>query len=114
MLGMLVILAAAETVEPEAQVPNDHAAVIALMDHGYCRIEVLDQPDGQLPDYRFLETNPAFARHTGRADLLGRKVSEAMKERNPLWSQAFQEVLGTGRTMHVDVPMGIDGRSYET
>ena len=114
LLGMLVILAAAQAPEAEALAPTDHAAVIALMDHGYCRIELLDKVEGQLVDYRFLETNPAFARHTGRADLLGRKVSEAVKERAPFWAQAFQEVLDTGRTMHVDVPMGIGGRSYET
>ena len=114
VLGMLVILAAAQAPDTEALAPADHAAVIALMDHGYCRIEVLDKVDGQLLDCRFLETNPAFARHTGRADLLGRKVSEAVKERDPFWAQACQEVLVTGRTIRADVPMGIGGRSYET
>ena len=114
VMGMQVIFAASQAPINEPQQPNDHAAVIASMDLGYCRIEVFDKVDGQLLDYRFVEVNSAFIRHTGRADLLGRRASEVFEQRYPFWVQAYEEVLATGRMMHTHVPISSAGRSYET
>lgn len=114
VLGVAVALAASQAPMNDAQQLTDHAAVIASMDQGYCRIEVLGKVEGQLLDYRFVEVNPAFVRQTGRADLLGRRVSEAVERRDPFWAQACEEVLATGRMMHAQVPMSSAGRSYET
>lgn len=114
VLGMVVILAANQAPVNDAQQLTDHAAVIASMDQGYCRLEVLDKVEGQPLDYRFVEINPAFVGQTGRADLLGRRASEAFEQRDPFWSQACEEVLVTGRMMHTHVPMNGIGRSYET
>ena len=114
VMGMQVIFAANQAPINEPQQPTDHAAVIASMDLGYCRIEVFDKVDGQPLDYRFVEINPAFVRQTGRADLLGRTASEAIEWRDPFWAQAFEVVLATGRPMHTHVPMNRTGRSYET
>ncbi len=114
MLGMVVILAASQAPVNDAQQLTDHAAVIVSMDQGYCRLEVLDRVEGQPLDYRFVEINPAFVRQTGRADLLGRRASEAFEQRDPFWALACEEVLATGRMMHTHVPMNGNGRSYET
>ena len=114
VLGMAVILAANQAPVNDAQQLTDHAAVIASMDQGYCRLEVLDRVDGQPLDYRFVEINPAFVGQTGRADLLGRRASEAFEKRDPFWAQACEEVLVTGRMRHTHVPMSSAGRSYET
>ena len=52
--------------------------------------------DGDRPiDYRFLETNPAFAKQSG-ADLRGKWVSEYAPDLEPFWFETYGRVAATG------------------
>ncbi len=46
------------------------------MDEGFCIVEVILDGAGEPVDYRFVETNPAFERHTGLRDAAGKRMRE--------------------------------------
>ncbi|HEY9859806.1 MAG TPA: PAS domain-containing protein, partial [Candidatus Obscuribacterales bacterium] len=50
------------------------------MDEGFCLIEVLFDQAGKADDYRFLEVNPAFEKHTGLVDAVGKTVRELVPQ----------------------------------
>jgi signal transduction histidine kinase len=91
-----------------------YATIIESMDQGYCRLDVLQPVPGQLLDARILEVNPAFQTHTGWSDCQGLLLSEAAVVREPFWSRAFEQVLADGQMLHATLPVGAEGRSYET
>lgn len=96
------------------QEPVGYATIIESMDQGYCRLDVLQPVPGQLLDARILEVNPAFQAHTGWPDCQGLLLSEAAVVREPFWARAFEQVLADGQMLHATLPVGAEGRSYET
>ena len=51
-----------------------YRAVFEFMDEGYCVIEMVFDASGGATDYRFVETNPAFEKHTGMTGAAGRTI----------------------------------------
>lgn len=79
------------------------------MDEGFCVVEVEFAADGRAVDYRIVELNPAFDRHTGMRGLIGRSVREAIPGLEEFWFDAYGRVARTGeptRFTHQAVPMG--------
>ena len=66
------------------------------MDEAMCVIEVIFDADGRPCDYRFLETNPAFAVQTGLVDAVGRRMRELAPEHEQHWFDIFGRVVETG------------------
>lgn len=60
--------------------------------------------DGNPVNYRFLEMNHAFERHTGlkKADLIGKTVKEVMPGIEPFWVKKYGEVVKTGKPIRFD------------
>ena len=92
----------------------DYAAVIYAMDLGFCRIEMLEPVEGELRDYRYLETNPAYETHSGLRDVVGRRISEVTRQREPYWPRTFESVLVSGQTLHTTVTLRSTDQSFET
>ncbi|MCK6548191.1 PAS domain S-box protein [Myxococcota bacterium] len=67
------------------------------IDDGFCLIEVIFDADGQARDYRFLEANPAFARHSGLVDAVGRTARELVPDLDASWFEIYGDVAKTGR-----------------
>ena len=59
------------------------------MDEGFCVVEMIYGPDGQAADYRFVEINPAFAKHTGLDQALGRRMRELVPDIEAHWLQIY-------------------------
>src|SRR5690606_4882990 len=55
------------------------------MDQGYGVLEMITDADGAFVDYRWLETNPAFERHTGLVDAVGRTARELVPGLEDHW-----------------------------
>jgi len=91
----------------------DYAAVIYAMDLGFCRIEMLEPVEGELRDYRFLETNPAYETHSGMRGVVGRRASEVVEQREPFWPRTFERVLASGQTLHTTVTLRSTNNSFE-
>ncbi|MBA4031260.1 MAG: hybrid sensor histidine kinase/response regulator, partial [Planctomyces sp.] len=66
------------------------------MDEGFCVIEMIFDAAGSPTDYRFVETNPAFEKHTGLADAAGKRVRELVPDHDAHWFDIYGKVAVTG------------------
>lgn len=67
------------------------------IDEGFCVFEMLLDSSGRPVDYRWIETNPAFERHTGLKDAVGRTAREMVPDLDESWFRIYGEVALTGR-----------------
>ncbi|MGV8712964.1 MAG: response regulator [Nitrosomonas sp.] len=67
------------------------------IDEGFCTIEVLFDEQGEAVDYRFIETNPAFLRHTGLDNVVGKRVREYLPDHEEFWFKTYGYIAQTGK-----------------
>lgn len=72
------------------------------MDEGFCIIEVLFDADGNPTDYRFLEVNPAFTRHTGLHQATGKRMRELAPGHEAHWFERYGNVATTGQAVRFE------------
>ncbi|MFC0677460.1 PAS domain S-box protein [Lysobacter korlensis] len=72
------------------------------IDEGFCVVEMLFDADGCANDYRFLELNPAFERHSGLRNALGRTMRELVPQHEDHWFRTFGEVAQSGRPVRLE------------
>ena len=72
-----------------------YRALFESLDEGFCVVEVIFDATGQALDYRFLEVNPAFERHTGLRDVVGRRIGEISADAEQHWAEAYGTVVRT-------------------
>lgn len=72
------------------------------MDEGFCVIELLSDESGKVVDYRFLELNPAFAKHTGLARAAGKRVKELVPDHDQHWFDMYAKVVATGEAVRFE------------
>ncbi|PCC75286.1 PAS domain S-box-containing protein [Nannocystis exedens] len=83
------------------------------IDEGFCVIEVLFAGDRAV-DYRFLEVNPAFEKHTGVRDAAGKSMRELAPDLDAHWFEIFGRVVRTGRpTRFVNEARALDQRWFD-
>lgn len=78
------------------------------IDEGFCLIKMIFDPDGKPVDYRFLETNPAFGKHTGLVNAEGRTMLELVSAQDAHWFEIYGHVALTGepvRFVNQSTPM---------
>jgi len=75
-------------------------ALFHSIDEGFCIIDVLFDPQGKAHDYRFLEANPAFERHTGFTNAVGRTIRELVPNHDAHWFAIY------GRVASITDPFG--------
>ncbi len=63
---------------------------------GFCVLKVLFDDHGAPADYRFLEMNPAFERHTGLTNAAGKTVLELVPDLERRWVDIYGRVAVTG------------------
>lgn len=67
------------------------------IDEGFCVVEFIDGPRGPLSDYVHLEANPAYMRHAGISNIVGKTAREELAESEAdAWVAIFRNVLQTG------------------
>jgi len=59
------------------------------IDEGFCIVEVIFDEAGEPVDYRFLEVNPAFERHTGLHDAAGKRMRELEPRHEEHWFETY-------------------------
>jgi PAS domain S-box-containing protein len=69
------------------------------LDEAFCVVELLHDAGGRAVDYRFLEANPPFAKHTGLGSAVGRTMRELVPDPDPQWLEVFGRVAATGRSV---------------
>jgi PAS domain S-box-containing protein len=66
------------------------------MDEGFCVLQMLFDAQDHAVDYRWLETNPAFYKHTGLPHAVGRTARELVPDLDPQWIEVYGQVALTG------------------
>ncbi|HEY3269533.1 MAG TPA: PAS domain S-box protein [Armatimonadota bacterium] len=85
------------------------------MTEGFALQETICDGSGDPVDYVFLDVNPAFERMTGlhRGELVGKRVTEALPDRDPKWIRILGELSLTGQTARLEHVAPSDQRNYE-
>lgn len=69
------------------------------MDEGYCVIDMIFDADNRPADYRFLEMNPAFEKHTGLRNAQDRRMREISPDHDAHWFATYGRVAVTGEAI---------------
>jgi len=83
------------------------------MDEGFCIIEFLDGPEGELSDYVHVEANEAYARHAGIPDVVGQRLREMVPDEADDWLERYRPVLLTGEPIRFEQELVATGRHLE-
>jgi PAS domain S-box-containing protein len=68
------------------------------MDEGFCIMEVLFDEAQHPVDYRYLDVNPAFEKHTGLRGAKGKTIRELVPTIEPFWADTYGQVALTGES----------------
>jgi len=79
-----------------AESEDRYRTLFRSIGEGFCLLEVLLDAEGRPEDYRFLEVNPAFERHTGLVGAEGETALELVPELEPRWIEMYGRVALTG------------------
>lgn len=84
------------------------------MDQGYCVVDVIFDDAGSAVDYRFLEINPAFEKHTGIVGAVGRTMREFVPDIELHWFEKYGRVAQTGEPVRfIDVAESMQRRWFD-
>jgi len=84
-----------------------YRTVLATIEDGFCIVEVLFDEHGNAVDYRFMEANTAFLRHTGMPlEIAGKTSRELFNDTEPRWLDVFSQVALTGDSIQVEDEIG--------
>jgi PAS domain S-box-containing protein len=83
------------------------------MDEGFCVIEFLDGPHGPLSDYVHLQANPAYERHAGIPNVVGKRLREIVADEADGWVEFYRQVLLTGTPIRFERELVATGRHLE-
>nr|WP_114952656.1 response regulator [Sphingosinicella terrae] len=72
------------------------------MDEGFCVIRFVDGPEGPLSDYVHVQANPAYERHAGLRNVVGKSVRELVPDEAGGWIELYRNVLVTGEPMRFE------------
>jgi signal transduction histidine kinase len=65
------------------------------IDEALCVIELVYDGDRAV-DFRYVQVNPAFEKHTGLRDVVGRRGGELIPRVDPQWLQTYGHIAATG------------------
>jgi PAS domain S-box-containing protein len=99
--------------EALAQREQRYQALFDSIDEGFCIIEFLDGPFGELSDYIHIEANAAYARHAGIPNVVGQKVREMVPHEAEGWVELYRNVLVTGNPIRFERELVATGRHLE-
>ncbi len=83
------------------------------MDEAYAVVEVIRDASGRWSDFRFINVNPAFSKHTGIKDPVGRTCNELLGTPNPRWAEVYGEVAETGEPVRLQESEATLGRTFD-
>lgn len=72
------------------------------IDEGFCTFDMIFDEAGNPVDYRFVEYNAAFEKHTGLTNAVGRTVREFLPDQDQHWFDIYGRVAMTGEPIRVN------------
>lgn len=77
-------------------------AVFETMIEACCVFEMIYDDLGKPVDWRILEANPSYERHSGLKDVAGKLASEVMPGTEAYWHETFGRVVETGEAQQIE------------
>ena len=111
-----VIIDTTRQLEAEQQLrasEERYRTVFDSIDEGLCVIDMLFDDDGKPCDYRFIETNPAFIKHTGLVDAVGKTMRDFVPRHEQHWFDTYGRVATTGEPVRFENEAGGLSRWYD-
>ena len=72
------------------------------IDEGFCVAQIILDQAGAPRDYRFIEANKAFERHTGLVDAVGKTIRELVPDLEEFWFRTYGKVALTGESIRCE------------
>ncbi|MDN5864440.1 MAG: PAS domain S-box protein [Gammaproteobacteria bacterium] len=79
-----------------------YSTLFESIDEGFCIFEMLYDEAGEPSDYRFLEVNPAFYRHTGLPEATGKTIRGLVPAHEQYWFDIYGKVAATGESVRFE------------
>jgi PAS domain S-box-containing protein len=84
------------------------------IDEGFCIVGMIFDGAGKPSDYRFLEVNPAFERHTGLHEAAGKRMRELEPRHEEHWFDTYGRIARTGKPERFqNAAEYLDGRVFD-
>jgi PAS domain S-box-containing protein len=83
------------------------------IDEGFCIIEVLFDGKNTPIDYRFLDVNPAFEKHTGLTQAQGKSMRQLAPQHEDYWFETYGRIALTGEPVRFQNHAAQLGRWYD-
>jgi PAS domain S-box-containing protein len=99
--------------EALARSEQRYRALFDAIDDGFCIIEFVDGPHGPASDYVHIEANSGYQRHTGIANIVGKRLREVAPEEADGWLEFYGNVLRTGQPVRFERAFVAAGRHIE-
>jgi PAS domain S-box-containing protein len=74
-----------------------YRTLFETIDEGFAIVELIFDEAGKPVDYLFIETNPAFERHTGLKDAVGQTMRSLIPDHEQVWFDVYGRVALTGK-----------------
>jgi PAS domain S-box-containing protein len=75
---------------------TQYRTLFEAIDEGFCIVEVIFDEKDKPVDYRFLETNPAFEKHTGLINAQDKRMRELVPKLEAYWFEIYGRIALTG------------------
>ncbi len=95
------------------QTRERYGTLFSAIQQGFCLIEVIFDEKGVGVDYRFLEANPAFERHTGLVNAVDKTIVELVPRIENQWIDFYAQVVRTGEPSRLVQGSAAMGRWFE-
>jgi PAS domain S-box-containing protein len=90
-----------------------YRALFNSIDEGFCICEILSDKKGKPYDYRWLEINPAWEKHTGLNNPVGRTALELVPNLEQQWIDVYVKVALTGEPVRFQQGSEAMGRWFD-
>lgn len=90
-----------------------YRALFEAVEVGFCIIEVIFDAAERPTDYLFVEVNPAFERHTGIRDAIGRRMRDIAPTHDDHWFEIYGRIAVTGEPARFENGSGALGRWWD-
>ena len=80
------------------------------MHQGFCVLEMLENSDGELYDYRYILANDASMQHTAHPKQLGQTARETIPDEIGTWLPRFAEVARSGQPLQFEARLAVTDR----
>jgi len=93
--------------------PDYRRRVLDELEEGYCVLEMVLDGSGRPVDYTFVDVNPAFERHTGLTNAVGRRARQLVPDLEDHWVQIYGRIALTGQRERFTQGSAAMGRWFE-